>query len=173
MRPRAGRRPAAGVAQPVPRDAWHVALKQIAMRARSSHEVRQNLARRGYAPDEIASVIARLITARYLDDADFARSWVSTRAQRGVAAPARLARELRRKGIGAGDIAAALRDLQGEWDAVRAAGEAARRKLKALTGLPPPVVRRRLAAFLERRGFDPDVVQRTCRQYVTDAMDTE
>jgi len=63
-------------------DAWQVALKVLAVRARTTHEVRQALTRRGYPPDEVAAVIARLTAARYLDDADFARSWVSARARR-------------------------------------------------------------------------------------------
>jgi len=94
------------------------------------------LTRRGYAPQEIAAVIARLTEARYLDDADFARTWVSMRARRGAAAPTRLARELRTKGIAAGEIAAALRALQEEWDPAEAAGEAAKRKLNHCRGCP-------------------------------------
>ena len=170
---RGGRPRAADPTRREPRDPWQVALKQIAVRARSTHEVRQTLARRGYAPQEIASVIARLTAARYLDDADFARTWVSTRAHRGMAAPARLARELRTKGIGAGEITAALQALQEEWDPVAAADEVARRKLGALKGLPAQVVRRRLAAFLDRRGFGPDIILATCRRYVPGVNESE
>ena len=170
---RGGRHAAGDPARPDRLDPWQVALKHIAVRARTTHEVRQNLTRRGYAPQEIAAVIARLTEARYLDDADFARTWVSMRARRGAAAPTRLARELRTKGIAAGEIAAALRALQEEWDPAEAAGEAAKRKLKSLQGLPAPVARRRLAAFLDRRGFSPEIILSTCRRYVSDAIDAE
>jgi len=154
-------------------DPWQVALKHIAVRARTTHEVRQTLTRRGYASREVAAVIARLTAARYLDDADFARTWVSKRARRGAAAPARLARELRTKGIAAAEIAAALRALQEDWDPAEAAGEAAKRKLKSLQGLSAPVTRRRLAAFLDRRGFTPEIILATCRRYVSDANESE
>lgn len=154
-------------------DPWQVALKHIAVRARTTHEVRQTLTRRGYAPRDVAAVIARLTAARYLDDADFARTWVSARARRGVAAPARLARELRTKGVSAAEIAAALRALQDQWDPAEAAGEAAKRKMKLLQGLPAPVARRRLAAFLDRRGFSPEIVLATCRRYVAGVDDAE
>ncbi len=147
-------------------DAWQVALKQLAIRARTTHEVRQALRRRGYAPQEIAAVVARLTAARYLDDADFARTWVTTRARRGAAAPARLVHELRTKGIAPGEIAAALNALQAEWDPAEAAAEAAKRKLKSLQGLPAPVARRRLAAFLDRRGFSPEIILAACRRYL-------
>jgi regulatory protein len=154
-------------------DPWQIALKHIAVRARTTHEVRQTLTRRGYAPREVAAVIARLTAARYLDDADFARTWVSTRARRGAAAPGRLARELRTRGIAAAEIAAALRALQEDWDPAEAAGEAAKRKLKSLQGLSTPVARRRLAAFLDRRGFTPEIILATCRRYVSDANESE
>jgi regulatory protein len=148
-------------------------VKYLATRARTTHEVRQALARRGYSPDDIATVMTRLAAARYVDDADFARAWVAARAHRGAAAPARLTRELRVKGIPDGAIAAALRTLDGEWDAVSAADEAAQRKMKSLEGLPAAAARRRLAAFLERRGFGRDVILATCRRYLSDANDTE
>jgi regulatory protein len=152
-------------------DAWQTALKYLAARARTTHEVRQALAGRGYPPDDIATVIARLVAARYLDDADFARTWVIARARRGAAGPARLARELRAKGIPEAQIKAALRALEAEWDASAATDEAAQRKLKSLEGLPTAVARRRLAAYLERRGFARDVSIATCRRYVGDADD--
>lgn len=144
-------------------DPWQVALKQLANRARSADEIRRALARRGYDRDEVEAVLARLTASRYLDDADFARTWVTTRARRSLMGPARLARELRAKGIADNDITAALRSLADEWDAREAARKAVRRKLPSLQGLPPAVARRRLAAFLERRGFSPEVILAMCR----------
>jgi regulatory protein len=164
-----GRRRPAGPIGREPPDAWQAAVKMLAVRARSGHEVREALRRRGYPPDEIAAAIARLAAARYLDDAEFARTWMATRARRGAAAPVRLARELRAKGVAEEDIAAALRALQGEWDSAAAAAEAARRKLKTLQGLTPEAARRRLAAHLERRGFDRETVLATCRRQVPHA----
>jgi regulatory protein len=154
-------------------DAWQAALKYLAGRARTTHEVRRALTRRGYPPEETTAVVARLTAARYLDDAEFARTWVSVRAHRGAAAPARLARELRTKGVADGEIASALRGLRDEWDAAAAAGEAAKRKLKSLRGLPMPVARRRLAAFLDRRGFSPEIILATCRKHLAAADESE
>jgi regulatory protein len=153
--------------------AWGVALKLLAVRSRSSHEVRQALGRRGYPPDEVAAVIARLAACRYLDDAEFARMWVTARAHRAAVGPARLSRELRAKGIPEGQIAAALQALAEEWTPAEAAGEAARRKLKALAGLPPAVARRRLAGYLERRGFSPEIIIAMCRRHIGATTDAE
>jgi regulatory protein len=166
---RGRRRTAGDPAKTARSDPWQLALKHIAVRARTVHEVRRALGRRGYARPVVAAVIERLRAARYLDDADFARTWVSTRARRGVAAPARLARELREKGVAEAEIAAALRNLHEAWDPAEAAGQAAQRKLKSLQGLPAAVARRRLAAFLDRRGFTAEVILATCRRFVAGA----
>ena len=152
-------------------DPWGAALKQLANRARSSDEIRRALARQGYGRDEVAAVLARLTACRYLDDADFARTWVTTRARRSSIGPARLTRELQAKGIADPLIAAALRALAEEWNTTEGANEAVRRKLPSLRGLPPAVARRRLAAFLERRGYSPDVILAMCRAQFAEAED--
>jgi len=126
------------------------------MRSLSTREVGDRLGRRGYGPEEIAAVLRRLTAAGYLDDAGYARSWVRSRAHR--LGPARIARELRAKGIPEKEIAAVLGELTDERDPRRAAEEAATRKLHALRGMPPAVIRRRLAAHLLRQGFTTEVV---------------
>jgi regulatory protein len=144
-------------------DPWGVALKQLALRARSAEEIRRSLARRGYGQDEIAAVLARLTASGYVDDADLARTWVAARTRRSAMGPVRLARELRDKGIADAEIAAALRDSAEERDVAETAAAAVRRKLPSLHGLPPAVARRRLAAFLERRGFSAEIILAMCR----------
>jgi SOS response regulatory protein OraA/RecX len=170
---RVGRTKPGSIGEPPDRpDPWGVALKQLALRARTVEEVRRFLARRGYAGDEIATVLARLRALRYLDDADFARIWVAARARRTATGPARLARELRAKGVANTDIGAALSALAEEWDVSEAAAEAVRRKLPSLRGVPPGVARRRLAAFLERRGFSTEIILALCRAQFRGAEDS-
>lgn len=141
------------------------------MRAHSTQEVRQRLVRRGYPPDEIAAVIARLTSAKYLDDLDFAHLWVRSRALRQADAPVRLARALRAKGIGESDIRTALEDLSADATIRKTAEQAAGRKLRTLRGLDPAVARRRLAAHLSRRGFSADVILALCRKHFPGTVD--
>ena len=152
-------------------DAWEAALRLLAMRAHSTQEVRQRLVRRGYPPDEIAAVIARLTSAKYLDDLDFARMWVRSRSPRRADAPARLAREMRARGIAETDISAALVELSAGPSVLGIAEEAAGRKLRRLHGLDPDVARRRLAAHLSRRGFTTDVILALCRKHFPGTVD--
>ena len=146
-------------------DPWEVAVKLLAMRALSSEELRRHLARRGYPPDHVSLVLARLTASRYLDDAEYARAWARSRAHRRSLGPVRLARELRARGIPEADIAGTLREVFAEREAREIAEAAARRRLPTLQGLPPDVARRRLAGYLTRRGFAAEIVLALCRKH--------
>lgn len=140
-------------------------MRLLALRGRTTAEVRRLLTRRGHGAEEVEAVLARLIAGRYLDDAEYAASYVRTRGSRRALGPARLAAELRGKGVGEREIAAALEAQAGAEAPEAAAGRAAARKWRALRGLPPEVARRRLAAHLERQGFPVELVLKICRTY--------
>lgn len=146
-------------------DPWEVAVKLLGMRALTTQELRQHLARRGFAADQIQAVVARLAASRFLDDAEYARAWAHAQAHRHSVGPARLARGLRSKGIAEAEISDALREAFGEQNAREVAARAAVRKLKTLQGLGPELARRRLGAFLTRRGFSVEIVLALCRKH--------
>jgi regulatory protein len=137
----------------------------LAARARSAEEVRRRLRRQGYASAEIEAAVTRLTAAGYLNDAAFAAEWMRSRLTRQRLGPGRLTRELRAKGIGEAEIAAALAELTAERDVRQVAAEAATRRLAGLRGLPPATARRRLAAYLTRRGFPVEVIVALCREH--------
>jgi regulatory protein len=154
-------------------DPWEVAVKLLAMHALTTQELRQRLARRGYAPDQVQAVIVRLTASRYLDDAEYARAWARARAHRRSLGPARLTRELHAKGIGEGEISSALREAFAERDARESAEAAAVRKLQGVRALAPEVARRRLAAYLTRRGFAVEIVLALCRKHFPSVEEPE
>jgi regulatory protein len=120
------------------------------------------LRRRG-APSEVAAeVVDDLVARGYVDDAAFARQWVTTRAARGYGA-ARLRMELRARGVALAVITAALGALGGE-DVLGRARETARRRLPALRRGRPDRVAPRLRDYLLRRGFSAGVVVRIVRE---------
>jgi hypothetical protein len=69
------------------------------------------------------------------------------------------------KGIAEAEISRAVREAFGERDAREVAGAAAARKLQTLRGVAPEVARRRLGAFLTRKGFAVEIVLALCRKY--------
>jgi SOS response regulatory protein OraA/RecX len=152
--PPAGLRPGAEPGLP---EAMDAALRYLGPCARSCREVRDHLARKGFGAGVAAAAEARLIELGILDDVELARSWVDRAVVGRHEAPTRVGSVLAGKGVAADVIAAALAELSA-GDEVEAAVAAAASRLRALHG-PEPAVRRRLGAFLARRGYDAEVVE--------------
>jgi regulatory protein len=121
------------------------------LRSRSRSELRSSLLRKGFDGADVDNEIDRLQQLGYIDDASFARLWVASRgggsAPKG---PGLLRAELRRKGIDADTVRAAVE----ESDEKTAVMAAARRRGTVLRMLPYREFRQRLLTYLLRRGFD-------------------
>ena len=133
------------------------ALALLARRPRSEREVRDRLRQKGYAPEAIDAAVAKLAGWRYLDDADFARYWVENRAAHQPRGRRLLEQELRHKGVARDTVKETI--AEADLDEQTAALDLARKKLRSYAGQEPPVVRRRLAAYLARRGYGWDVAR--------------
>lgn len=141
--------------KPLARD---YALRLLGIRPRSVREMRDRLGRKGYDRAEIEAAIAELCQAGLLDDRKFAAQWVESRLALKPMGFSRLRAELLAKGVDRQTVDSSLSKYRGELDEKEAALSLARKKLRSLRGLEPEVVRRRLAGFLERRGFEPQIV---------------
>jgi regulatory protein len=133
--------------------AWRALLKALERRSYATADLRRRLLQKGHPPDPADHAIGRALELGLLDDAAFAKRFVESRAARGRG-PARLRRDLAVLGVPKDSIEAALR---GQWaepdDAMPLAVELASKRAKQLTGLPRQTRRRRLVAYLARRGF--------------------
>ena len=137
--------------------ATEAALVFLGYRPRSEKEVRDRLRQGGYEQDAIDHAISRLHEWRYLDDADFARRWVENRAAHRPRGKRLLQQELRHKGIDTEMAREAIDDA--DLDETGAAEELARRRLPAYAGDDEAAIRRRLGAYLARRGYGYDVIR--------------
>jgi regulatory protein len=137
------------------------ALTLLEHRARSVAELRRKLMQKGAPRSEIEDVIARLIDQKLLDDTDFARQFARTRITGSGASRFRVLQELRRKGVGNDIAERALEELQVDEgvDASTSIQRVADKKWKALAKLDDLTRRRRLYAFLARRGFSPHEIR--------------
>ena len=137
------------------------ALAMLATRARASRELERLLVRKGESPEHVWAAIERLTALGFLDDALFARQFARAKLAVGGLSRRRLQAELARRGV-ARDVAdAAISEMLVEEavDEREILGQLATRKLRSLRDLPPDVQRRRLYAFLARRGYSPDDVR--------------
>ncbi len=135
--------------------AHRAALRAIARRAHARVDLRRRLLQKQHPAAAVDPALDRLSAAGLLNDVQFAVDYAAAKARRGRG-PARLVRDLQAQGVERRVAEEAVRtSLAAEGvdpaEAVRALAE---KRAKQLAGLPPVVRKRRLVAFLVRRGFN-------------------
>ena len=145
------------------------ALRLLAARPYSVRDLRRRLARREYSAEESDQTVDRLCASGLLDDARYAEQFARSRLVNDAASPRRVVQMLVRYGVerGIAERAAASVVREEEVDVRAAAERVARKKMSSLGDLEPRVARRRLYAFLARRGFDVDVIRGTVLRVLT------
>jgi regulatory protein len=139
--------------------AHRAALRALARRAHARFDLRRRLLQKQHPPAAVDGALERLASRGLLDDAQFARDYAGAKAARGRG-PARLVRDLLTQGVERRMAEEAVRTALADEgvDAGVALRAVAEKRAKQLAGLPPVVRKRRLAAFLARRGFQgPEV----------------
>ncbi len=140
--------------------AHRAALRALARRAHARFDLRRRLVQKQHPPPAVDGALDRLTAAGLLDDARFALDYAAAKAQRGRGA-ARLIRDLLAQGVERRIAEEAVRtSLAAEGvdpgAAVRALAE---KRARQLAGLPAAVKKRRLVAFLVRRGFNGGTIR--------------
>jgi regulatory protein len=140
-----------------------IALRLLEKRLRSRAELAAALRRRGIGAADAAAILSELRRVGWIDDARFARAWVRDRLALRPSGHRRLRAELLARGVARADVEEALATLLPEGREQALAAEVARGRLRRLRGMLPQVQRRRLAAWLQRRGFGADTVVHVLR----------
>lgn len=130
--------------------AFQSALGLLNRRLRSSDEIRKGLIAKGFEPGQVDGVIQRLVSDRLLNDEKFMHSWIESRSHFRPRSRRLLKLELRKKGIADDLIDTALADSADDTDLAYQAGTQYARRLANLEWFE---FRKRLSAFLGRRGF--------------------
>lgn len=141
------------------------ALKALGRRMHTSHEIRASLSRRGFVDEIVESVVEDLSRLGYINDLDFARTWVSSRSVRQLHGRLRLLKDLKLKGVPDDLAQQVLDELLPDEDEVTIAIKAAEKKLRTLRGIgktPGKAMgakkRESLYRYLRSRGFTTQVI---------------
>jgi regulatory protein len=140
---------------------YNYALNLLAARPYSTQSLRRKLVQKEYASDEVESTIARLTENGLLDDARYAEQYARSKILSTGTPKRRLQQELYRKGIKGDTATNAIANVieQEEIDPAAMIERVAKKKLAQLGDLEPLILRRRLFAFLARRGYDLDDIK--------------
>ena len=134
--------------------AERAALRALARRAHARLDLRRRLVKRQHPPAAVEAALDRLALRGLIDDRRFAEQYAALRATRGKG-PARLLRDLQAQGVERRTAEQAVRralEDEGIDPGLEARAVAAKRA-RQLAGLPVAVRKRRLLAFLVRRGY--------------------
>jgi len=127
----------------------------LKFRLRSEDELYQRLRKKKFSEEASRSVVAFLKEKKFLDDAEFARLWISSRIKKPLGLR-RLKFELKLKGVDKGIIEAQARKACRDYNEGEVANTLARTKMNTLKDLEPLKAKRRVFAFLMRRGFSAE-----------------
>jgi len=130
------------------------AYRYLSYRPRSEKEMRDKLLEK-FEPETVGKAIERLKEYKFIDDADFARMWVS---QRGSSRSAKaLSYELQRKGVAKEVIEAAVAEIDKEAEFKNAL--ALIESKSKYQGLDKNEAYQKVGGFLARRGYNYDIIK--------------
>ncbi|MGI8545799.1 MAG: regulatory protein RecX [Gemmatimonadaceae bacterium] len=141
--------------------AYNRALELLSARPYTVRRLRTKLLQKEVPPDEADVVIQRLVEAGLLDDEKYALAYARSKLVGAGSSKRRIRQDLQRRGISAetSDQAVDQVIVDEEVDTRALVERVARKKLASMGDLEPLVLRRRLYAFLARRGYDLDEIQ--------------
>ena len=132
--------------------AYERALNYAMIRPRSVKELRDYCWRKKWPPEDAEVIINKLVARRYVDDHNFARAWVESRALAGKISLRKLRLELKQKGITDEVITETLNQSEYSEAATLKNLIAKKRKLARFQD------EQKLMQYLARQGFSFDTI---------------
>ncbi|RKY28916.1 MAG: hypothetical protein DRP74_09395 [Candidatus Omnitrophota bacterium] len=128
----------------------------LKFRLRSEKEISDRLKRKKFTPEVIRKTLQFLREKGFINDFEFARSWVNSRVKKPLGI-LRLKQELKVKGINPDIAEAVLKDLKSNYAEEKIVRELAQEKFKRIKGAEEKK-KRRVFNYLLRRGFSPAAI---------------
>lgn len=139
------------------------ALRLLDAAPRPSSAMRERLIGKGYAPEVVDDVIARLIRVRLIDDEAYAQSAVRHCASRLMGYRGAVM-ELKRKGVDRQLAQHVCDEAESQGMFAEAAWELGRRTARKTAGLDVEVRKRRFWSAGGRKGHDPEVLREIAQE---------
>jgi regulatory protein len=151
--------------------AREICLRQLAVRPRTRKELATALRRKGISDEVSAEVLDRYDEVGLIDDAAFARAWVTSRHHGRGLSRRQLAGELRKRGVDSEVVSEALTEVDSDTEA-ETARALVDRKLRGAGTTAPDALFRRLVGMLARKGYPAGLAVRVVKDALA-ARDAE
>lgn len=139
--------------------AKNTAYRYLSYRPRSRAEIETKLRDKEFDEAVVAAVLVDLARLGYVNDEQFARAWARGRIRLRGFGKRRIGQELKAKGVDQEIIQETFAQVFGETSETETAMQVAERKLRTMQHVEPEARKRRLAGFLERKGYAFDVIR--------------
>jgi regulatory protein len=129
----------------------------LKFRLRSEEEIYQRLKKKKFDEEVIKQTLSFLNDKGFIDDNLFAKAWIESRIKKPLGLR-RIRQELNLKGIDKEIIDREFREIKKNYSEGDLVKKIAQERLKKLKGIEPLSARRRVYAYLLRRGFSPEII---------------
>ena len=146
------------------------ALRFINYRPRSEAELERKLVDQGFDVTVIASVIQHLKDDELIGDEQFSLMWIENRSTFRPRSHRILTLELRQKGVSDEIIEKTLQDAEGDDVLASRVGAG---NLRRYSGLDWFEFRRKMSAYLGRRGFSYEIIKPVVQELWRDVSDSK
>lgn len=154
------------------RKGYHRAVKYLASVKRTEVEVESFLSAKMENKALVAEVMAKLTEMKFLDDEDYAYSYVRTQRNTTTKGPEVIKRELREKGISQPLIAVAMEELSYE-DQLQAAKKVALKFLNGNKKESSRILLQKLEQTLARKGYTSAIIREVKNSSEVQEMDND
>jgi regulatory protein len=138
--------------------ARNTAYRYLTYRPRSRAEIIQKLHDKEFNEAIIEAVLADLARLGYVNDRQFANQWARSRIRLRGFGRRRIEQELKHKGIDREIIREVFAEVFVDETEIETAKLVAGKKINTMKALDRETRRRRLAGFLERKGFSFEII---------------
>jgi len=140
--------------------AYNFAIRYLALRPRSTHEINQYLTfRKGFSSEDANYTIERLIDEGYLDDKQFSEMWIRNRMLLSPKSDKVLSLELIKKGISKDIIQEAISSLD-EHDKISSIKSLIEKKQRQTKYHD----KQKLAEYLSRQGYNYGLIKQALEE---------
>ncbi len=129
----------------------------LKFRPRSEREIYERLRRKRFEEGIIRKTINFLKDRGFIDDKCFAQGWIESRIKKPLGLR-RLKEELRIKGVKEEIINLQISEVKKSYPEADIVTKIAKERFRRIKGIGAQKARRRIYAYLLRRGFSPEVV---------------
>lgn len=143
--------------------ARNTAYRLLTYRSRSCAEVERKLREKGFDDCITHAVLDEFIRLGYLDDEKFVVQWAECRVRLSSHGKHRIELELIRKGVGREVVRRKLAEVFSADTEITTARQAAFRRLQSMQSLDHSARHRRIAGYLERKGYSYEVIRSILR----------